>query len=183
MRAALALASGLDRLCRWSARLAAVALVLLVGVIVADIVVRRFLATPSFLIGDLEWHLHGAAAILGIGYAYTRNAHVRVEVLAGDWSRRSRLWIELVGIILFAIPFLLLLVWVGYDFAERAYVRGEGAPGGQGIGQRWIVKSLVPLSALLALAGAVAVALRAVVALRRPDLRQDAFEEAGLWTR
>lgn len=179
----LAIATVLDRVCVWAGRVSAVAMLALMGVIIADIVVRRFLATPSFLIGDLEWHLHGAAAILGIGYAYTRNAHVRVEVLAANWPKRRRLMIELVGILLFALPFLLLLAWSGYDFAERAFLRGEGAPGGQGIGQRWIVKSLVPVSALLALAGALAVALRAAVALRRPDLRQDAHESGGLWTR
>ena len=142
---------------------------------------RRYFATGSFKLQELEWHLHGAIAVLAFGYAYTRDAHVRIDILANRIPTRTRLWMEIGAIALFLVPFMLLLAWYGVDFTARSFERGEGSPGGVGLPHRWIVKSAIPVSAVLTLLGGVAVALRCLAALRRPDLRAEPFERAGLW--
>ena len=166
-----------------AARFAGLMLLVLTGVIIYDVVGRRFFSTGSYRLQELEWHIHGAIAVLAFGYAYTRNAHVRVDVLADRIPPRLKLWLEIVVISLFLIPFLCLLIWYGYEFAERAFVRKEGSNGGLGLPDRWIVKSLVPLSAGLAICGAVSVALRCLVVLQRPDILSTPFVKTGLWKR
>lgn len=183
MQAALKLAGALTRLCDWAARLAAVMLVLLVFVIIYDVIGRKFFATGSFVLQELEWHIHGVVAVFAFGYAYTRNAHVRIDVLADRMSDRFRLWLEFWVLLVLVIPFFAFIVWYGYEFAERAFVRGEGANGGRGLPHRWIIKSTVPISALLTIAGCLAVALRILAVLRRPDLLRDPFIERPLWKR
>ena len=181
MRALLAISDALDRVCLQAARLAGLGLLVLTGVIIYDVVGRRYFATGSFKLQELEWHLHGAIAVLAFGYAYTRDAHVRIDILARRIPSRARLWMEVGAIALFLVPFMLLLAWYGSDFAWRSFERGEGSPGGIGLPHRWIIKAAIPVSAVLTLMGGVSVALRCLAALLRPDLRADPFERGGLW--
>lgn len=183
MQAALKLADGLTRACEWAARIAGVVMIGLVFVIMYDVIGRKLFATGSVILQELEWHMHGLVATFAFGYAYTRNAIVRIDVVADRMSDRFRLWLEFWVVVLLVIPFFAFIVWYGYEFAERAFLRGEGANGGRGLPHRWIVKSLVPISALLTIAGCTAVALRILAVLKRPDLLSDPFIERGLWKR
>ncbi|MEZ5714600.1 MAG: TRAP transporter small permease subunit [Paracoccaceae bacterium] len=183
MQAGLKLADALTRLCDWAARIAAVLLFVLVGVIIYDVIGRKFFNTGSFVLQELEWHIHGVIAVFAFGYAYTRDAHVRIDVLADRMSDRFRLWLEFWVILLLVIPFFGFIAWYGYEFALRAWERGEGANGGRGLPNRWIIKSAVPISALLTIAGCTAVAIRILAVLRRPDLIRSPFLERGLWKR
>lgn len=167
----------------YAARLAAVLLLVLTFVIMYDVIGRRFFSTGSILLQEMEWHIHGVIAMFAIGYAYTRNAHVRIDVMAHKLSDRFKLWMELGAIIVLLIPFLLLVTYYGAEFAERAFMRGEGANGGRGLPHRWIIKSVVPVAAVLIIMAASAVALRCFVVLKRPDLLSDPFERSGLWKR
>lgn len=175
----LTLARLLDRVCVAFARFAGVLLLLLTAVIIYDVIGRRFFNTGSVALQELEWHLHGAIAVLGFGYAYTRNAHVRIDVFHQHFSERLKLVLEIAGIALLLTPFLIGVMWFGYDFALRSFVRGEGSSGGLGLDHRWIIKSTVPLSALLALCGAWSVGLRAIAALRGQT--DSAFSSEPLW--
>lgn len=159
------------------ARVAGYLLLVLTLVIMYDVVGRKFFNTGSFKLQELEWHLHGAISMLALGYAYLVNTHVRIDIFANRLSKTFKLWLELFGIVLFLIPFMLVLLHYGFDFAERSFFRGEGSPGGLGLPNRWIVKSTVPLAALLCLTAGLATALRIVVVLVRPDLIQTPFED------
>lgn len=175
----LAIATVLERLCVCAARLAGLLLLVLTAVIIYDVIGRRFFNTGSVALQELEWHLHGAIAVMGFGYAYTRNAHVRIDIFRQRFSRRFAMKLEIAGIALLLTPFLLAVIWYGYDFTHRSFVRGEGSSGGLGLDRRWIIKSAVPLSAVIALAGAWSVALRAAAVLR--GVRDAAFSGDGLW--
>jgi TRAP-type mannitol/chloroaromatic compound transport system permease small subunit len=160
-----------DRLalpCRAVARLCGWLLLVLMAVILYDVVGRRFFSTGSFKLQELEWHLHGAIAVLCFGYAYVENAHVRIDLISQHLRRNTRLWLEILAITLFLIPFMLLLTWYGYDFTLRSFERGEGSPGGVGLSHRWIIKSAIPLGAVLTIFGGLSVLLRCIAALKNP---------------
>jgi len=151
-------------------------LLVLMAVILYDVIGRRFFSTGSIRLQELQWHLHGAIAMLGFGWAYLANVHVRIDVFASAMGRNTRLWLEIAAVVLLLIPFMAALAWYGWDFAHRSYIRGEGSAGGMGLPHRFIIKSAVPLAAVLTILGAVAVLLRVVVALRRPDLLEDPWK-------
>ncbi|RVT85318.1 TRAP transporter small permease subunit [Rhodobacteraceae bacterium CCMM004] len=176
MTGALTLARWLALPCHLFARLCGLLLLVLTAVILYDVIGRRFFATGSFKLQELEWHLHGAIAILAFGYAYLRDAHVRIDIFAHRMTARFRLKLELAAILLFLVPFMALLLWFGWDFTWRSFTRGEGSAGGIGLPHRWIIKSAIPATAVLTMLGGLAVALRCWVALRRPDLLSDPFE-------
>ncbi|QPC42664.1 TRAP transporter small permease subunit [Kaustia mangrovi] len=162
--------------CRIVARGCGWLLVVLMAVILYDVIGRRFFATGSFKLQELEWHLHGAIAVLCFGWAYIENAHVRIDLFSSNMRPATRFRIEIFAIVAFLIPFMALLVWFGTDFTWRAFVRGEGSPGGVGLPDRWIIKSAIPIGAVLTILGGLSVLMRTVVALRRPDLLRDPWE-------
>ncbi|MEO1104381.1 MAG: TRAP transporter small permease subunit, partial [Pseudomonadota bacterium] len=85
-----------------------VLLFVLAGVIMYDVIGRQFFATGSFALQELQWHLHGAIAVLAFGYAYLKDAHVRIDVFATKLQGRTRLKIEVAAILLFLVPFMIL---------------------------------------------------------------------------
>ena len=179
MTRALAISDWLAAPSHLMARLCGLLLLVLTGVILYDVIGRRYFATGSFKLQELEWHLHGAIAVLAFGYAYLKDVHVRIDILAHRMSRGFRLRLELVGILLFLVPFMALLFWFGMDFTIRSFVRGETSNGGLGLSHRWIIKSAIPVSAVVTMLAGISVALRCVVALRRPDLLPDPFADPG----
>ena len=160
---------------RQVAKLIGILLLVLTVVILYDVIGRKFFATGSFKLQELEWHLHGAIAMLGFGYAYAHNAHVRIDVFSSKLSSRTKLWLEIFVIFTFLIPFMGLILWFGFDFAERAFIRQETSNGGVGLSDRWIIKSVVPISSLLTILGALSVALRCIVVLKGSKHLQNPF--------
>jgi TRAP-type mannitol/chloroaromatic compound transport system permease small subunit len=173
MQTLLTLSAAFEWPCRIAARFIGWLLMLLMAVIIYDVVGRRFFSTGSFKLQELEWHLHGAIAVLGFGWAYITNAHVRIDLFSTNMRNETRLRIEILAICLFMLPFMALLLWYGIDFAHRSYIRNESSPGGVGLTNRWIIKSAIPLSAVLMICAGLSVLFRAIVALRRPDLLSD----------
>ncbi|PVB60111.1 TRAP transporter small permease subunit [Labrenzia sp. 011] len=162
--------------CRLAARLCGWLLLVLAAVILYDVIGRRFFSTGSFKLQELEWHIHGAIAVLCFGWTYLADAHVRIDIFSTNMRQDTRLRFEIVAIVAFLIPFMLLLTWFGYDFVLRSFERGEGSSGGVGLPNRWIIKSVIPIGALLTISGGLAVLFKAIVALRRPDILPSPWE-------
>lgn len=126
---------------------------------------------------ELEWHLHGALFLLCLGYAYLKDAHVRIELLRDNFSLRLRAWVEMFGIVFGLLFYCYVVVNYGFDFAVRAFDRNEGSSAMTGLPARWIIKSFLPIGFLiLALAG-LSVLLRCFVFLfGPPHLRDESGE-------
>jgi len=143
------------------------------AVIIFDVVTRRFLVLGSARFQELEWHLHATLFMLAFGYALLGNNHVRVELVRERLNPRARAVIEIVGVLVFLLPFTLVTIYYGIDFAVTAFVQGESSPSPQGLGQRWIVKSMIPLGMLLLALAGLAVLLRNVLFLTRKSDEND----------
>jgi len=126
----------------------------LIGIIIFDIISRRFFVLGSTKLQEMEWHLHAALFLLALAYAYLKNSHVRIEVVRESFSTKAKSILEIVGILFFVLPYTALIVWFGIDFASRSYALNEVSSALTGLSHRWIIKSFVPLGmAFLWLAG------------------------------
>ena len=80
------------------------------AVIVFDVLSRKFgFQVPgmgSTRLQELEWQLHTAIFCFWLGFAYIRNAHVRIDIAVAQAKPRTRALIELAGCLGFAIPVL-----------------------------------------------------------------------------
>ena len=147
-------------------------LLLLVNV-VYDVVMRYVFNDVSIAFQELEWHLFSAVFLLGIPYAIKTGGHVRVDIIYERLSIRAKAIIDLLGTLIFLLPFCLLVAWFGIDFAKESYSLGEtsGDPGGPAY--RWIIKAVIPLSFFFMAISGLGMMLHALNRIFNPHLSHD----------
>ena len=123
---------------------------------------------PSTKLQESEWHLHAFLFLLCLGYTYVRNGHVRVELIRERMKPRTRAWIELLGCLLFLLPYCAMVVYFAWGQLIFSYNINESSSATVGLPYRWIVKGgLVAGFLILAIAG-ISVLLKHVVYLFGP---------------
>ncbi|MCH7476901.1 MAG: TRAP transporter small permease subunit [SAR324 cluster bacterium] len=129
---------------------------LMIAIRVFDIVARRYNVSPSNLIQILEARAFFFLVFLSFGYAYLRNAHVRVDVLRIRFSPRGQAWMEIAGILLAVIPLGVVVIGYGIEYSHVSYLQGEREAIALGRPLQWVVKAGLPFGiGLLSLAGLV----------------------------
>lgn len=68
------------------------------------------LASNTFI--ELQWYLFSLMFFFGFAYILKHGANVRVDFLYATWSERRRALIDLLGTVLFLIPFCIMGIWV-----------------------------------------------------------------------
>ncbi|MDJ0926322.1 MAG: TRAP transporter small permease subunit [Gammaproteobacteria bacterium] len=130
------------------------------------IVVLRYLFDLGWiwLQESVTW-MHAAVFMLAAGYTLTRDEHVRVDVFYRDLSARARAAIDAAGSLLFLIPFNLFLLFGSWQYVANSWTRGETSPEAGGLIYPAIplLKSFIPVAALLLLLQAVVVLLRSAL--------------------
>ncbi|CUX82563.1 MAG: TRAP-type ATP-independent transport system small permease component [Roseibaca calidilacus] len=122
----------------------------------------------STRVQEMEWHLHAALFLMVLGYGYIQDAHVRIELVRDAMKPRSRVWVELVGAVLFMVPYCYVVMNYGIENTLRSWTIGESSAATTGLPNRFIIKAMLPFGfALIALAG-MSVALKCVVYLFGP---------------
>lgn len=146
-------------------------LVLLACVISAGNAVLRYglnISSNAWL--EIQWYLFGGIVMLGAAHTLRINQHVRVDVLYSRYSERTRLWIDLLGGLLFLMPMVVVIGWLSWPMFLNAYTIGETSGNAGGL-LRWPVKLLVPLGfLLLALQGVSEIIKRAAALAGRASL-------------
>lgn len=116
-------------------------------------VIRKVFGTSSNAWLEIQWYLFAAVFMLGGGYAFLRNAHVRIDFLCSKFSDRARNWIDVGGILVFLLPLCYLMILEGWPLFVNAWTSGEMSSNAGGL-IRWPVYALIPLGfALLAAQG------------------------------
>jgi TRAP-type mannitol/chloroaromatic compound transport system permease small subunit len=169
MQALLKFADAVEALLRRVADAGAWAFVACIAVITIDVVTRKFgFQVPglgSTRLQELEWHLHTVLFCTWLGFAYIRNAHVRIDVFVGGLSRRSLLGLELACCLLLALPYLLVALPYAQEFFLVSWRQGESSDAPTGLPSRWIVKGFLFLGFITVFAAVLAVMARCIVAL------------------
>jgi TRAP-type mannitol/chloroaromatic compound transport system permease small subunit len=130
------------------------------------ITARKFsIPIPLTKFQEMEWHLHTIIFSAWMGYNYTINAHPRVDSYTETFQYRSKAWVEFWLLLIFALPFMWVVVHHGWDFFWTSYVQGERSENAIGLDSRWIIKGIFYLGNWLVLLGVMSVLLRLIVLL------------------
>lgn len=163
-----ALSRGIDRLLAFTGELASALWTVLVLVIVVQVIARYAFGSGSIMMEELQWHLYSVGFMLGLGFTEMRERNVRIDVLAERWSQRTRLKVELFGLLALLLSFVVVVLWFAVPFVATSWQLSEVSAAPGGLPYRWFLKSfLVTGFALLALAG-VGRLTRVWAALSRP---------------
>ncbi|MGB5965992.1 MAG: TRAP transporter small permease subunit [Sulfurimonadaceae bacterium] len=139
----------LELLIKWVGYIAGTALALLILLVVYDALMRYLFQSGSIALQELEWHLFDVVIMLGIAYTLQRASHVRVDIFYDQYSDKMRHIINIIGTLLFILPFSLLIIYVGFDFVLLSFEQLEASSDPGGLPYRFIVKSLLPLAFVL----------------------------------
>lgn len=148
-----------DRLLRGFSALAAACLLAL-ALLQFGIIAGRMLTPLDYLwMQEAVVYLHAATVVLAIAWTFRRDRHVRVDVVSERLTPALQKWLTVVFCILAACASLWLL-YLCVPYAASSWAIGEGSREVGGLPGIFIIKSLLPLLALL-LTIAIVLRLRA----------------------
>jgi TRAP-type mannitol/chloroaromatic compound transport system permease small subunit len=108
---------------------------------------------------ELQWYLFSLVFLFGAPWALRIGSHVSVDVLYGRFELRTRAWIDLVGGLVFLLPFCIFAIWVSLPSVRDSIAVWESSPDPGGLA-RWPIKSAVPIAFFLLLLQGIAEVLR-----------------------
>jgi TRAP-type mannitol/chloroaromatic compound transport system permease small subunit len=99
---------------------------------------------------EIQWYLFAAVFMLASAHTLKRDEHVRIDVVTSHFSKRTQVWIDLFGYLLFLLPVCLIVIYYGIPFARYSISTAEMSSSAGGL-IVWPVKLLVPVGFLLLL--------------------------------
>ncbi|MGA8514724.1 MAG: TRAP transporter small permease subunit [Burkholderiaceae bacterium] len=128
-------------------------------------IVRKVFNLSSNALLEIQWYLFAAVFMLGAGYAFLRNVHVRIDFISSKLTKRTNAIIDAAGIVIFLIPLCLILIKLSWPFFYNALVTGEMSSNAGGL-IRWPVLALIPLGFAILLAQALSELVKRIAYLR-----------------
>lgn len=137
----------------------------LVLLIVVDVFLRYVFQFSSPAVFELEWHLFAALFLLGAGWTFKNDQHVRVDLFYQKFSEKGKAAVNLIGSLLLLMPFCVVGFIESLEFAINSLTIGETSPDPGGLPARYIIKSCIPISFLLLGLQGLSVILKSSLAL------------------
>ena len=123
--------------------------IVLVLLIVLTVIMRFVFGSGRIELEELQWHLYAVGFLTGIVGCTGQDRHIRVDVFRERMPERTRSWIDLYGILLLQIPFVLLVIWSAIPFVADSFASAERSSSAGGLPFRWLLKGFLPTSMLL----------------------------------
>jgi len=168
MRALLGFSRGMDAVSAGFGRVADWCVLIACAISAGNAALRYGFSLSSNAWLEAQWYLFAAMVMLGAAHTLRRNEHVRVDLVYGWVGERTRLWIDILGIIFFLLPGMVLLAWMTWPFFLDSWMRGEVSPNAGGL-VRWPAKILLPLGFVLVSLQGLSELVKRIVALRGAD--------------
>ena len=143
-------------------------LVLAVVLLQFVLVVARYLfGIGSIWLTETVIYAHAAVFMLAAAWTLQLGGHVRVDIFYADASARTKGLIDLAGSVLLLLPFVFVLFLLSVPYAARSWTILEHSQEASGLPLVFVLKTLIPLFALLMALQGIAQALRAAASLSR----------------
>jgi TRAP-type mannitol/chloroaromatic compound transport system permease small subunit len=162
----IALADRIDRLNAAVGRTVAWLCLFVVLVQFLVVVLRYGLGFGSIWLTESIIYGHATLLMLAAAWTLLAGGHVRVDVFYAEASPRRKALIDLCGALLLLLPFMLTLGWFSLPYVARSWAIFETSRETSGIPAVFLVKTLIPLFALLMALQGVSQAVRAARVLR-----------------
>ncbi len=133
---------------------------LLVAVVCFDVFNRYIFGHTNPAMYEFEWHIYAIIFLFGAGYAFKHDKHVRVDITYARFSPKVKAWVNLIGAIIFLLPFCALVVYATKDWVYQSWLIKETSPDPGGLPMRYLLKACIPLCFILLFIQGIAEALK-----------------------
>ena len=114
---------------------------------------------------ELQWQLFGAVFMLCAAYTFLKNEHIRIDIVNSRLPKPVRDWIDLLGHLLFLMPFAILMVVDSWPVAIGSFRIMEQSPNAGGLPQ-WPAKFLIPLGFFLLFLQGISEIIKRIAVMR-----------------
>ena len=166
----IALAGRIDRLNTAIGRAASWCALGVVLIAFAVVLLRYVLGVGSIWLQESILYAYAALFLLAAAWTLKENGHVRVDVFYADASLRTRALVDFFGALLLLLPFTLALIWLALPYVGRSWTILERSRETSGLPLVFLLKTLIPVFALLLALQGVAQMIRALSVLIPPPL-------------
>jgi len=137
----------------------------LIAIVVVNVTMRYLFGEGRIEFEEIQWHLYAVGFLIGLATCMDSDDHVRVDVFHDNMSLRKQAWIEVYGLLLLFLPFVLAMFIFSLPFVRYSFSIAEISDSPGGLPFRWVIKSVLPLSMLLLLLAGVSRLSRALTCL------------------
>jgi len=140
---------------------------ILLAVIISTVnaLIRKIFDTSSNSWLEMQWVLFGAVFLLCAPWTLMVNEHIRIDVVSSHLKKRTRDWIDVIGNVVFLIPFTIIMIVTSIPFFWRSFLLNEQSLNAGGLAQ-WPGKFLVPLGFTLLFFQAVSELIKRIAIMR-----------------
>lgn len=139
---------------------------LLVLVIILNVVLRFGFSATKIYIEELQWHVFAVGIAFALAFASVTDAHIRIDLLSTRFRKRSTSWIEVIGTLVFLLPYCAVVLIYSVTFVTNSFASGEVSISPGGLPYRWIIKCMLPLAFMLVAIAAISRLTRCIAYLR-----------------
>lgn len=125
---------------------------------------------------EIQWQMFAGIFLLGAPYVLKLNEHVRVDIIYGSRSLRTKLWIDVFGIIFFLFPATVMMTVMGFEFFATSFAQDEMSSNAGGL-PVWPVKALLPLGFALMFLQGISELIKRVAALQGDTSMAPTYEK------
>lgn len=142
---------------------------LLMVLVMATVVLIRYgLNRNSIALQESVTYMHGALFMLAAAYTLKHDGHVRVDIFYSRFSPKAKAWVNCLGTLIFLLPICGFILFSSLDFVATSWAIKETSTESGGIPAIFLLKTLIPLMALLLIFQGVAEFFRHLVVLVTP---------------
>lgn len=167
-----AISDGIDAVLATIARMTGWLFLAAVFVICFDVITRKLgYQLPYFTstrLQELQWHLTSTLFLSWLAFGVVKNTHVRIDVFTMGLSQRRKDWVDLVGVVLFALPLSFIIVPYAWEYALVSWAQLESSDAPNGLPARYIIKTIAAAGLTLLMLSAVSLLLKKIVDLFGP---------------
>lgn len=165
MQFLLSISRMIDRMSSWVGKIIMWLILAVTLISATNAIMRKAFDLSSNAWLELQWYLFAYVFLIGAGYVFLKNAHVRIDFVSARLSPRARNWIDIVGIVLFLLPFCVLVISLGWPLFANAYRTGELSLNAGGL-IRWPAYLTIPLGFALLLLQGISELIKRIAFLR-----------------
>jgi len=156
----------IDQLSEWTGRAIAWLTLGMVLVTFAVVLLRYLFNTGWIAMQESITYMHALVFMLGAAYTLSHDGHVRVDIFYQKFGPKGRAWVDLLGTLLLLLPVTVFIAWVSWEYVAASWELKEGSREAGGLPWVYLLKTAIPLMAVLMLLQGVSLALRAVLVLQ-----------------
>jgi len=110
---------------------------------------QLLLEWPLVPMEELQWHFYSVPFMFGLAYVIATDSNIRIDLLRLHMSKKLKHIFEILGILLLLMPCVIILLDFSIDYTIYAITHHESSQSTMGLPNRWIVKSVIPMSMAL----------------------------------